>query len=86
MELVSRTRDFDSSDPRDEVFAQLNLANDIDEDPGCRPPGLRTDDTVGRVETFARFAKALIHDPGNLDILSCVNTFATRDYGRSEAS
>ncbi|KAF1951752.1 HET-domain-containing protein [Byssothecium circinans] len=76
-ELVCRAREFQASDPRDKVFALLGLANDA--------PTIRPDYTKSKHSVYCAFAKTIIAQTGNLDILSAVNTFKpeSRDGGAS---
>jgi hypothetical protein len=85
MELVSRARDFEATDPRDKVFALLGLANDIG-DQNDQLHGLLPDYTTTKDEVYCNFARDLISNTGNLDILSTINTFAVRDQTKVRAS
>ncbi|KAF1842264.1 HET-domain-containing protein [Cucurbitaria berberidis CBS 394.84] len=85
LELVSRTRDFEASDPRDKVFGLLGLANDVG-NPQTRTVGLRPDYTKSKNEVYAAFAKDLITNTGSLDVLSLVNTFTPRTQNQELVS
>ncbi|KAJ4374357.1 hypothetical protein N0V83_003098 [Neocucurbitaria cava] len=85
LELVSRARDFEASDPRDKVFALLGLANDVGAHES-RAAGLRPDYTKTKGEVYAAFAKDLIMTSGCLDVLALVNTFAPRDQRQDSPS
>lgn len=85
MELASRARDFQATDPRDRVFALLGLANDIGP-LDTRPLGLTPDYTLGTFEVYANFARAIILKTRKLDVLSLVNTFDTRTERQSLVS
>jgi hypothetical protein len=75
VELVSRARIFEATDPRDKVFAMLGLANDIG-DGDSRLRGLTPDYTLTKDETYCNFAKDYIATTTSLDILSTVDTFS----------
>ncbi|KAF1974397.1 hypothetical protein BU23DRAFT_531979 [Bimuria novae-zelandiae CBS 107.79] len=76
IELVCRARDFQASDPRDKLFAMLGLANDVYTSSGLLPYYLQPDYTISKDAVYMRFAKGIIAQTGNLDILSAVNTFS----------
>ncbi|PVI00198.1 HET-domain-containing protein [Periconia macrospinosa] len=78
IELVCRARDFQATDPRDKVFALLGLANDS--------PNVRPDYTKSKMQVYTDFAKSIISQTGNLDVLSAVDTFTLRSEPRSSPS
>jgi len=84
-ELVSRARDFEASDPRDKVFALLGLANDLG-DAYNRAAGLLPNYTLRKEEVYANFTKDLILMTGYLDILSAVDTFASKRLDQRKTS
>jgi len=77
IELTSRARDFQATDPRDKVFSLLGLANDMGP-LETRPFGLVPDYTQSTTEVYANFARAIILKTRKLDVLSLVNTFDGR--------
>jgi len=77
VELVSRARDFEATDPRDKVFALLGLANDIG-DSDSRISGLKPNYACSKEEVYCTFAKDYIVKTKKLDILSTVDIFSTR--------
>lgn len=85
IELVSRARDFEASDPRDKVFALLGLANDLGL-PETRSPGLLPNYKKTKSEIYTTFAKDLILETNDLHILSLVNTFIGRRQTRELVS
>lgn len=86
MELVCRARDFEASDPRDKVFALLGLANDIPTSFGALPIYLQPNYDKPKDLVYKEFAKGMIADSGNLDVLSAVNTFTLRGIADAATS
>ncbi|CAI6335676.1 unnamed protein product [Periconia digitata] len=78
IELVCRARDFQATDPRDKVFALIGLANDS--------PAIRPDYTKTKIHVYTDFARTIISQTGNLDILSAVDTFTSRSNPRTTPS
>ncbi|CBX94633.1 hypothetical protein LEMA_P116360.1 [Plenodomus lingam JN3] len=78
IELASRARDFEATDPRDKVFALLGLANDLGP-LDSRPSGLVPDYSKTAIEVYTEFARGLILKTCKLDVLSLVNTFPSPD-------
>jgi hypothetical protein len=65
VELVCRVRVFQASDPRDKVFGQLSLANDMNSK--TEFPNLRPDYTKSKVEVYSGFARDIICKTGTLE-------------------
>ncbi|KAF2844975.1 HET-domain-containing protein [Plenodomus tracheiphilus IPT5] len=78
MELTSRARDFEATDPRDKVFALLGLANDIGP-LETRPSGLVPDYAKHKIEVYADFARSIILKTRKLEVLSMVNGFSPQN-------
>lgn len=85
IELTSRAREFEATDPRDKVFSLLGLANDLGP-LETRPLGLVPDYTKSTTEVYANFARAIILKTGKLDVLSLVNTFQGQTTSQNVAS
>ncbi|KAF2109248.1 heterokaryon incompatibility protein-domain-containing protein [Lophiotrema nucula] len=75
LELVCRARDFQATDPRDKVFALLGMANDLDE-PAKRSVHLKPDYNKSKNQVYCGFARALVEQQRNLDVLATVDTFS----------
>ncbi|KAH9868802.1 hypothetical protein J1614_007876 [Plenodomus biglobosus] len=73
IELTSRARDFQATDPRDKVFALLGLANDLGPSER-RPSGLVPDYSKSTINVYTDFARGIILKTRKLDVLTMVNS------------